>query len=323
METVIRSPLFQKLYRTILKSKNILVVVHQKPDGDALGSASAFLGFLKKQKKQITAFCVSSVPKHYFYLPFVREFTNDSTIFEKKFDLICVLDSGDLQQAGLIDFFPKMLSRPLVVNIDHHATNTQFGDLNLCFPKASSTAEIIYLFYKENKIFIESGVATGLLTGILTDTSNFINSATNATCVQAASDLLICGARLGNITNSLVRNKSISALQLWGRALENLRENKELGIASTVITQKDLKETSTIGSEAMEGIANFLVAVLDIPVIMVLQETLDGLIKGSLRSTSRDVSKIAQLLGGGGHKKAAGFSVKGEIILKDGIWQVK
>jgi bifunctional oligoribonuclease and PAP phosphatase NrnA len=314
---------FEKFNGMLKQAQRVLLIAHKKPDGDTLGASVSMLNYLVASGKRVVAFCATPVPEQYAYLPLIDRFTSDPTIFEEKYDLICVFDSGDLRYAGVADFVDGMRERPFIVNLDHHATNENFGDLNLLFIDASSTAEVVHRFYRANKIEIDASMATALLTGILTDTSNFINPATNATCIQAASNLMICGARIGEITSSLVRNKSIPGLQLWGRALERLRENRELGIASTLITQKDLAETGTEGGEAVEGIANFLGATLDVPAIMVLREMPGGEVKGSLRSATRDVSKIAKLLGGGGHKKAAGFTVKGKIVVKDGIWQVE
>lgn len=315
--------IYHNLYTLFEQHKRILLVAHRKPDGDTLGATNSLLNYLTSRGKDVTVFCATPVPEQYNYLPHIDQYTSDPAIFKEHHDLLCVCDSGDLEYAGVADFVAAMPHLPFIINIDHHATNKQYGDLNVLFPDASSTAEIIHCFYQVNHVTIRADMATGLLTGILTDTSNFINPATNATCVQAASDLLICGARLKDITTSLVQNKTIPALQLWGRAFERLRENHELGVASTVVTLEDQKELDDVGPDAVEGIANFLTATLNVPVIMVLRELPDGFVKGSLRSGTRDVSVIASLLGGGGHKKAAGFTVRGQIVEKDGIWQVE
>ena len=162
-----------------------------------------------------------------------------------------------------------------------------------------------------------------MLTGILSDTSHFTNPATNSISLEGASHLLLCGGRLNDITRYLVHNKSVPGLQLWGKALERIKENKKEGMASTVIREQDLIEIGIDGNEAIEGLSNFLGAVLDVPIIMVLTEKPGGIVKGSLRSATDDVSKIAKSFGGGGHKKAAGFEIAGKIIEKKGIWQVE
>ncbi len=315
--------LYEQFHDLLMRSRRTLLVAHQKPDGDTLGSSSAVLNYLVREGRDVVAFCADPIPEQYHYLPGWERFTNDPSVFNDAYDLLAVFDAGDLRYAGVAPYVDAMPTRPTIVNVDHHTTNERYGDLNLLFTDASSTAEVVHRFFAANHVATDPHMATCLLTGIITDTSNFVNPATNATCIRAASNLLLCGARLNDITSSLVRNKSIPALQLWGRALEHLRENRTLGIASTVLTARDIKETGADSDDAVEGIANFLGAVLDVPVVMVLREQPDGTIKGSLRSTSKDVSAIAKLMGGGGHKKAAGFTVRGKLIEKEGIWQVE
>lgn len=315
--------LYQKFGNLLDRSRRTLLVAHKKPDGDTLGASSSVLNYLLREGRVVTAFCADSIPESYQYLPQIDRFTADPAVFREEYDLLCVFDAGDLRYAGVVPFIEAMSRRPVIANIDHHATNEKFGDLNLLFTDASSTAEVVHRFYRASNIFIDPHVATCLLTGIITDTSNFVNPATTASCIQAASHLLICGARLGDITSSLVRNKSIPALQLWGRALERIRENPDLGIASTVITMTDFNEIGTEATDVVEGMANFLTAVLNVPIIMVLREMPDGTVKGSLRSPSHDVSALAKRFGGGGHKKAAGFTVAGRIAELDNIWQVE
>lgn len=314
--------LHQKFHHLLQNSKRTLLVSHKKPDGDTLGGATAILNYLLREGKEVRIFCVDRIPEQYSYLPSIEHFTSDPAIFEEDFDLVCLFDASDPAYAGVADLIKSMPRRPTIVNIDHHATNLRFGDLNVLFTDASSTAEVIYRFCEANRVFIDPRMATCLLTGIITDTSNFVNPATNAVCIRAASDLLVCGARLGDITNFLMRNKTVHGLQIWGHALERIRENNELGIASTVVRDTDLAEIGAEVGDAVEGLANFLTAVLNVPIIMVLYEKTDGTVKGSLRSARKDVSLIAKIYGGGGHKKAAGFSVTGAVGEENGLWQI-
>lgn len=312
----------QKFKHLLLTSDRVLLVSHKKPDGDTLGSATAVLNYLLREGKEARAFCADRIPEQYSYLPSIEHFTNDPAVFVQDFDLVCLFDASDPAYAGVADLVKSMPRRPTIINVDHHATNLRFGDLNVLFTDASSTAEVVYRFCEVNRITIDSRMATCLLTGIITDTSNFVNPATNAVCIRAASDLLVCGARLGDITSFLIRNKTVLGLQIWGRALERIRENSELGIASTVVRDTDLTEIGAEVGDVVEGLANFLTAVLNVPIIMVLYEKNDGTIKGSLRSARKDVSLIAKSYGGGGHKKAAGFSVTGAVDEENGLWQI-
>ncbi len=313
----------QKFYSLLEQSKQILLVAHQKPDGDTLGSTSAILNYLWRSGRSARAFCLDPIPSSYAFLSQINQFTYDPAIFEENFDLLCLFDASSLDYAGIAPLVAKMNPRPRLANLDHHLTNERFGDLNLVLPRASSTAEVVYHWCRANEINIDEPMATCLLTGIITDTSNFVNSATNASCLAAAAGLLARGARLSDIINSLWRNKTVPGLQLWGQALANLKENQKLGIASTVVKEIKAREFGLEPSAAIEGLANFLVAVLKAPIIMVLQEKSNGQIKASLRSLTKDVAFLAQRFGGGGHQRAAGFLVTGQIEEEADIWQIQ
>jgi phosphoesterase RecJ-like protein len=157
-------------------------------------------------------------------------------------------------------------------------------------------------------------MATALLTGIITDTDNFTNSATSDTAMAAAGDLIRKGGNLNMINEQVVRNKSINLLRLWGEILNRLNKHEALDMVYTYITQVDLK-VHQVDETDSEGIANFLNNLDEGKMSLILKETQDGKIKGSFRTTKDDVdvSALAKKLGGGGHKKAAGFSIAGTI----------
>lgn len=317
-------PTFLKIKEKIDSAKHILALAHQNPDGDGLGALLALGIYLRSQNTPHVLFCLDPVPDYFQFLPNVETITSDDThLSEKEFDLIIVLDSGDLEYAGVHEHFRKLKGLPIVINIDHHYSNTYFGHINLVHPTASSTSEIIYHFLDYFRFTIDKEAATCLLTGILTDTGSFSNLATTPTSLEVASRLLASGARIRQITENTLKNKSLQQLQLWGRALSRLKRNEKTGVVSTVITQKDFDELG-IDDNGTEGIANFLNNVEEAKAIIVLREKEGGIIKASLRTTHPDidVSELAKKLGGGGHKKAAGFSVKGKIVeTKDG-WRV-
>jgi phosphoesterase RecJ-like protein len=152
------------------------------------------------------------------------------------------------------------------------------------------------------------------LTGFITDTDSFTNAATSADAMAASGELLRHGGNLHQITGSTIKNKTIPSLKLWGIALSRLQKNEPLNLTYTYITQQDLKDNQANDGE-LEGIANLLNNLEDTHIAMVLKETTDKKIKGSLRTTRSDVdvTEIAKKMGGGGHKKAAGFVVEGTI----------
>jgi phosphoesterase RecJ-like protein len=303
----------------LLTASRVVLVAHRSPDGDALGAVTAMLNWLDSAGKEVIPFCVSLIPNDYGYLYGVNRFVLEPNIF-KSTDLICVLDTGTISHTGLADYL-EAAGRQRIINIDHHNVNTSYGEINLVLPGASSTSEIIYRLLKSFGAKFDSRMATSLLTGIITDTSLFINAATSTEAMAAAGELLRAGAEYNKIHRRLFVNKSISSLGIWGLALSRLKYNEEYGIATTVIRSEDFNDA--IEEEAMEGLTNYLCATLRVPIILALRETADGKIKGSLRTVENiDVSAFARALGGGGHKKAAGFTMEGKLEETDDGWRI-
>lgn len=313
----------KKIFDSISRANNILLISHQRPDGDTLGSALALAELFLNLDKKYTLFCLNKPSPYFYFLPKIENiFYSLENLFFDQFDLIITLDCGDLRQTGIEDELLKAMDKISLINIDHHKTNENFGHLNLVVEEASSTSEIVYRLLNHFNFTIDKDIATCLLTGILTDTGNFTNAATNVASLKIASDLLMRGATFSQITLNISKNKPLATLKLWGRILSRLEKN-ELGVVSTIITLNDFEE-GVLEREAIEGIANFLNNLSEANIILVLREEENGSIKGSLRSNNNaiDVSEIAKLLGGGGHRKAAGFTIKGRLVEGEGGWMV-
>ncbi len=301
----------RKIHETILNTDDILVVSHQNPDGDTLGSASAMATFLSRIGKRHRLYCASPVPKQYGFLPSASVVRNDPVIWDNAYNLVIVLDSSNTAYAGIEEKLTGLKTKPLLVNIDHHATNARYGDLNLVVPTASSTAEVLYGFFIANKIEVNDEMATGLLTGIITDTDMFSNGGTTKSSMAIAGELMKKRADIKIIKEYLLFDKPINALKLLGAILGRLRIHPETDIAYTYFTQADLKNYSVL-EEEVEGVANLLNFLSEGVAAMVLKEKKDGVFKASLRTTRSDynVAEIAKLFDGGGHIKAAGFSLE-------------
>jgi len=292
--------------------RGVIIVCHQNPDGDALGSAAAFYEWLAPLKPT-RVFCATPVQPRWYYLPAAEMTTTDRTIFQNKnYDTILVLDSGDPRYAGIEK---EVKTRPMtVVNIDHHPTNERFGDINCVNPTMSSTCEIAYNYFRAAEIHLNRRAATALLTGIITDTDSFTNSATTASSLAAAAELIRQGGDMKSVHNCTIRNKSLGSLKLWGMALSRLTRAADGDTVYTHLGTKDWTDTGADEAES-EGIANFLNNLDDTKIALILKETADGKIKGSMRSTraDADLATIAKKMGGGGHKKAAGFTAPGTM----------
>lgn len=307
--------LFGRLHESVAQASRILLIAHKKPDGDTIGSSSAFFNWCIREGKDVTAFCRDAPDLQYRFLDNIHRYTTDETVFDRAYDLVIVFDAGDLKYCGVDELMKRLPHGYLLVNLDHHPTNVRFGDMNIVLEDASSTAEIVYRFFEANRVRMDGAMATCLLTGLCTDTSNFSNAATNPLAMQAASSLIAAGGRFQDILNYVWKRHSVDALKIWGLMLSRLVYNARFDVVSTYLLQDDQKNAS---NDTVEGIANFLNATLgDADSMMILKEMPDGLVKGSFRSLNRDVSAVAKLLGGGGHKKAAGFTVVGRIQVRE------
>ncbi len=275
--------------------------------------------------KTYTKFCLNQPAANLNWLVNFEPLATDTQLlFNNRYDLVIILDSSDLQYAGVTDISAKFSPKPTIINIDHHFTNQNFGSINLVDPTAVSTTEIIYHFFKLLKVKISPRIASVLLAGIIGDTYNFTNPNTNYQSLATASDLLLAGARLEQVSDSILKNKTIDTLKIWGKILVRLKYNPKLKVVSTVVTENDLKDQSS-GQEVTEGVANFLNNLAGVKAALILQQQEPGIIKGSLRTNDDliDVSKLAKMLGGGGHRKAAGFKVKGQLVrTESGQWQI-
>lgn len=312
--------IYQKIFKEISQAKNILLLTHKKPDGDALGSIGALADYLDKKGQPYQVYDFGGIPPHFYFLPNV-DYLLRRADQPANFDLAIIVDCGEMELTGFAEELKKRKVR--IINIDHHFSNGHYGDINLVMPEADSATSVLTEMLKTADLRIDKRAATYLLTGILTDTSNFANPTTRQNTFQLAAYLMNQGAKLSEITNYTFKNKSLKALRFWGQALMRLRLNQETDVATTVITQKDLK-LYDLDEKDVEGLANFLIAYTPHRIIMVLRELDNNQVKGSLRSASEadDVSRLAKALGGGGHKKAAAFVVPGKLKSGPNGWEI-
>lgn len=321
---------YKKVLRAVANARNILLV-SSPPDGDSIGSTLGFSAYLNQLGKPHKIFCKLPVPEYLQFLPDSAKLTTDLSALTAPqssgadfFDCVIVFDSGDLKYSGIAQYLAAQPTKPFIINVDHHAYNENFGDINLVNAGASSTTQVLYDLFLTNRIEITKEMATCLLVGILTDTGGFSNPATTLESLAISADLLKTGVRFNKVASKTLKNKSVNTLKLWGEALTRLRMNKEYGIATTVILVTDMQRFET-DEESVEGIANFLNNLDGVKAVLVLKEMEDGKIKGSLRTSDPiiDVSRLAVAMGGGGHQKAAGFRVPLKLV-KDGEgWKVE
>jgi phosphoesterase RecJ-like protein len=285
-----------------------VLVSDERTDGDSLGSSLAVADWLARRGVIVPVLVKEAIPAQYKKLPRVEQCTTDVSILkDPAVDLVAIFDCSDRRYIeGLLDGLEK---RPTVVNIDHHATNPGYGDVNQVLTGSPATAEVVYRFYRANGLELSRDAATLLLAGICFDTGIFSNGATNAAAFDAASELILAGARVQEIVRMMLSTRSVPVLRLWGTAMERLAEHPVEGFVSTHLTRADV-ETHGVKDDEIDGLSNFLSLVTESRTLLVLRETKSGGVKGSMRSISQDVSAVAKAFGGGGHLRAAGFTLE-------------
>lgn len=316
---------FIEAKRFIDGKNRLLLATHTKTDGDDCGSMLAMTFALESMGKKITAVAEGGVPPSLQFLPGQTKVLNDvpGPVNAESYDGIILFGCGKKSRAGLNKIVDSDLP---MLNIDHHPDNQRFGQVNLVDPSKSSVAELIYDFLKWLGLEFNSDIAKCLLTGMFTDTGSFMHSNTQASTLIAAGELMKYGARIDKIYDETFQNKDLPTLKAWARAVENTRLIQNNKVAISVITQKDLDDLGTLPVGAFDGFVETLNKIPGIRFAMFLHQEGER-VKGSMRSEESkemDVSFLARILGGGGHKLAAGFEIPGKIIKDDqGSWRIE
>lgn len=317
---------FQKAYKIIQGAKNILVVIHKKPDGDALSSACAFSLFLDKLGKQYEIFCSDPPPETFSFLPGIDKIGSNKIKLGNnfsQFDLVIILDCGSIIRTDLVPEIESRQDHQYILEFDHHPSREGFSDLELRYPEMNSTTEVIYHFYKFNNLEIDKETAECILTGILTDTANFLHPLTNTQTLDIASQMLNKGANYPRITKNTWQNKSVDSMKIWSVVLNNLKINPKYKIAFSVLTRKEM-DLFKDNLEDLDSILHWISNLEEIKALILLKEEGEGAVKGNLRTNHPrvDVSRLANHLGGGGHAKASGFVLEGIIKKTEQGWKV-
>jgi len=311
----------REIYKILQSARNPVFVSDERIDGDSLGASLAMVCWLRDRGIEVPVYVAQEIPKKYMTLPCIEQCTQDRGVFTGDVDVVVTFDCSDGEFVeGLL---AEMNERPTVVNIDHHDTNPLYGDINQVIVEAPAAAEVVYRFFLENELPILKDAATCLLTGVCFDTTVLSNSGANRRAFESASDLLKRGARASQVMQIIYQNRSVAALRLWGVALARLRKHPVHGHVTTVIRREDIEKRKAT-DEDLGGLSDFLNLVTDTDTLFVIKETHCGGIKVSMRSQTQNVAKLAAFFGGGGHKKAAGFTLDNTAIefTDDDKWRI-
>lgn len=308
----------ESIANVINENKKFLITSHENPDCDAIGSTLSLGLALKSLEKEVVLYNKNEVPTHLKFLPNWDEVKNDVKNLGTNIDCFIILDCTDTIRPGFEfhNYIESVSEKPKII-IDHHKTNNK--DIELCWvdSNAASTGILVYKLLKELRIDITKGIADCILATIIGDTGSFKYSNTNSEALLIASVLVDLGGDPEKISQSLYENESVSKIRLLSEALKTLEIDETNRIASVYVDSKMFSVTNT-KREDTEGIVNIPRSIKGISVAMLIRQEKNDeqshAWKVSLRSKEDvDVSEIASKFGGGGHHKAAGFSIRGQI----------
>lgn len=289
----------------LIAAQQVVILSHERPDGDAVGSLLALTLSLERSGKKVAPILLEGVPSRFSFLPGADKVTAD---IPSDSDLLILVDASDLQRTG---FPTKTLPRQPDINIDHHPTNTDFALINIVNHKASATTEILYDVIPQLGLEIDTEIATNLMTGLITDTIGFRTDSVTSRTLEIASELVGIGAPLAEIYARTLNQRSFVSAQYWGKGLNRLERKN--GILWTSLTNEDRKVVGYPGSDDAD-LVNLLATIEGIQVVLVFIEQKGGKVKVSWRSRPGvNVAEIAFSFGGGGHEQAAGATIEGEM----------
>ncbi|MBN1315344.1 MAG: bifunctional oligoribonuclease/PAP phosphatase NrnA [Anaerolineales bacterium] len=296
----------------INRSERILVITHVSPDGDAIGSLLGMKMILARfGESEVTLACDDKVPEKYYYLTGAVDVVNYLPRSQPRpFDLIIALDCSDERRCGNV-FQEAKRGRVSIINIDHHVTNTNYGDINIVWPEAVATTEVLFKLVKEWKLELDAELAQCLLTGVVTDTLSFRTANVTPDVLQVAADLMQNGADLSFITSQTVNRKTYNAIRYWGLLLSTVQLDERV-----ISVHASLADRRACGHDVNgdASIVTFLITAWEADIAVSFVEKDSGQIEISMRAKPEfDVARIALKLGGGGHPAAAGCSLGGPL----------
>ena len=303
--------IIDRIIEGIRESRTICIAGHIRPDGDCVGAQLGLTLALQNEGKKVTCWNEDPIPEKY-------EFLDPQSIFEKprrglKFDCVIATDAASFERLGSVG--RCVTHRKLLINIDHHQSNTRFGDLNWVSAREPSTGELIFRLLKVAKWPITKRIADCLFTAVSTDTGSFQYPNTRPGTYHVAGELVRRGANLEKICDEVYQSYPLSRARLLRHIYSHFRLTHQDQIAYFWLKKADFARAGADNSES-EGLIDHIRAIAPVVVACVFEELEPELTRISLRSKSENVNvnTIAAQFGGGGHPAAAGARIPGKPL---------
>ncbi len=301
--------------------QRIAIFGHVLPDSDCYGSVFGMKAALAKAGKEVFVYLDARIP---YNLEFFKNFDNlENCPYFQNADIALVFDASALDRVENLEILKDYKDNGVpVFVIDHHISGgiSDFADFIWQDSDKSSASEMAFDILKVAGFSIDKGAATFFLAGIEGDTGGFQHQNTTRESLEAAGYLISKGARYRLIADNLLNPQNgLNILRLYGLVLERLIYNKKYQTVTSYLTLEDAKKFGVEG-DSYSGVANLLNVIDGAKAIIFISEREDGILKVSLRTRDKnvDVQKLASYVGGGGHVKASGFTLRGKIVIEDG-----
>jgi len=315
-------PSLLKAGKFISDHDHFLVVAHIQPDGDAIASTAAMGWILKQLGKHYTMVNENSMPEKFLFLPGVVDLISGTSSMERKFKAVIALDCADYARIGSVQGL--IAEDAHILNIDHHPTNDYYGTCQVIKANAAATVEILYDLACLMELKLDRDFANLIYAGLLTDTGGFRYASTTSKVLKMAARLLELGADGPGLANLLLERMTYEQVSLLQQTLPTLQFTPDRRIAWIIVTS-ELIEGAGASNEDLDGLINYPRNVEGVEVGLLIKQRGDKEYKVSFRSAGLvDVALIAKGFGGGGHVRASGCTIHGQVedIIKQLIQEV-
>lgn len=297
-----------KIIEGIEKSRSICVVGHIRPDGDCIGSQLGLTLALRAAGKQVTCWNQDAMPQKLAFLD--RDGLVERPRKGKKFDCVIATDCASFERLGTV--CDAIAERKLFINIDHHTSNTAYGELNWISDREASTGELIFKLMKAAGWPITPDIADCLFTAVSTDTGSFAYATTKPDTYRIGGELVELGANLAKICDEVYQSYPLPRVKLLRHVYNSFRLTQNDQIGYFWLKKKDYARTGAVPDDS-EGLIDHIRDIQPVVIACLFEEVEPELTRISLRSKDPrvDVNSIASLFGGGGHRAAAGARIAG------------
>ncbi len=299
--------MLSQVVELVEKKDRFAITSHVRPDGDSLGSSLGLYWLLRALDKDVEVTMRDPAPHAYQQLPGAAAIRVTPSV-DRPYDAVFVIECSDIDRPGLID-----LEKQFVVNIDHHSTTGLFGAINWIDSTASAVGEMIYNLCKATGVRVTKEIAECVYTALLTDTGSFHYSNTTERTFKIASELVRTGVKPAKTAEAIFGSYQWPKIELLSLVLATAKRD-ETGHIAWMEQTLEMQEQTRASEEDADGFVNYPLSVGEVEATALFKECSPGVYRTSLRSKGDvNVAKVAEQFGGGGHRNAAGCTLKGNL----------